>query len=130
MNKVLHSEDNFIIGKEEGYLKIKFSRTRVTIQDSLKEFNLIKYYSNKHSIDKLMMAFLVTPIIADNYTQLFANELSEEDLTFFYNVKIAVVSPKKYFKMLQLHVQFAKSANVEIDIFQTMKEAKKWLKTR
>lgn len=127
MNKVLHSEDNFIIGREEGYLKIRFSHTKVTIADSLNEFNLIKHYSNKHSIDKLMMAFLVTPIIADNYLELFANELSNEDIAFFYNVKIATVSPRKYFKMIQLQVQFAKSGNVDIEIFKTMKEAKVWL---
>lgn len=128
MNKILHSEDCLIIGIEEGFLKAKSCRTKVSIQESIDDFKLIKQYTLEQSLSKLMVVFVAKPEVPDNYTELFANTLSEADLAFFYDIKIAIVANKKHYKMFQLHVQYAKSLNVDLDVFTTMKEAKAWLK--
>jgi len=128
VNKILHSEDCLIIGMEEGFLKAKSSRTKVTIQESIDDFRLIKQYTLEQSCAKLMIVFVDMPEVPDNYTELFANALSEDELAFFYDVKIAIVTNKKHYKMFQVHAQFAQSLNVELDLFTTMKKAKAWLK--
>ena len=128
MNKVLHSEDGFVVYIEEGFLKAKTSRGNNSIVDSLNDFRILKQCAKEASIDRVLIVFVETSKVPDNFTELFADGLSESEMSFFYDVKIALVSSKKYFKMFQLLIQYAKSLNVEMEVFVTMKKAKSWLR--
>lgn len=127
MNKILHSEDDFVISTETGILKAKSTRLEATVPVPLHNFKLLRQFALQESCNKFMFVIREVAKLPDNYLELFASQLSEDDLSFFYEFKIAIVSARRHFNMFQLFAQYAKSLNLYIDVFLTMKEAKAWL---
>lgn len=127
MDKVLHQEEDFIIGIENSLIRVRSTHNRVSIEKFVKEINLVKKYAEESSIKRVLLSVGNQKLLSADYLDSFLKQVSEEELFFFYSIRLAVVPRKKHFKLFQMFISYAKTINADMEIFSTIREAKAWL---